>query len=571
MEIFVEFGIILVCAALVASIMFFLKQPLIVGYIISGLLLGPFFLNILDSSSSQLDLFSKIGISILLFIVGLNLNFASIKDTGKTSLVTGLGQVVFTSFLGFFILSFLGFDNITSFYASVALTFSSTIIILKLLSDRGDLNKLYGRISIGFLLVQDLVAAFLLIIVPIIATYNINGDGNFFGIISLLVLRGVFIVSVVYFIARMIFPKLFNFLAKNQEVLFIFSIAWGLILSAIFYKMGYSIEIGALVAGISLASSKYSTEISARLRPLRDFFIVLFFILLGAHLEFTQVSSQILPLVVLSLFVLVGNPFIVFILMNLLGFKRKIGFMAGLTVAQISEFSLILMALGFNLGHVSKDAVSLITLVGIITITGSTYLIRYSEKIYLFMEPVLKFLEFRKKKQKGEKDFGEIYDAIIFGFGRVGREFAHKLNTGKEKFLIVEYNPTVIKELEKEKFNFAFGDAEDVEFLDDINLSKAKRVITTIPDFNINRLLIKYYKYRNSDGIIISVAKDLKEAESLYEDNADFVMVTYLLGAHHATGLLENYNSNKDIFKLAKKEYLNYLTEHKKNSLNYND
>jgi voltage-gated potassium channel Kch len=418
--------------------------------------------------------------------------------------------------------------------------------------------------------VQDLVATFLLIAVPIIAFYNINGGGNFFGTISILVLRGIIVISIIYLIARKIFPKLFNFLAKNQEVLFIFSIAWGLILSAIFYKIGYSIEIGALVAGISLASSKYSVEISARLRPLRDFFIVLFFILLGAHLEFTNIFSQILPLTILSLFVLIGNPFIVFILMNLLGFKRKIGFMAGLTVAQISEFSLILMALGFDLGHVSKDSVSLITLVGLISITGSTYFIRYADKIYLYVEPVLKFLEFRKKKQRNDKEIGEIYDTIIFGFGRVGSEFAHKLKIQEDKFLIVEYNPIVLKEFEKGKFNFAFGDAEDMEFLDEINLSKAKRVITTIPDFNINRLLIKYYKNRNSDGVIISVAKDIKEAENLYEENADFVMITYLLGAHHASSLLENYNSNKDIFKLAKKEYLNYIKDHKENILNYN-
>lgn len=564
MDTFIEFGIILLVASLISVVMSYLKQPLIIGYILSGLLLGPVFLNILQSSD-YLDLFSKIGISILLFIVGINLNFSSMKESGKTSLITGVGQVIFTSLIGFFILVALDFDYVTSFYGSVALTFSSTIIILKLLSDKGEVGSLYGKISIGFLLVQDIIATFLLIFVPIIAAYMNEGSSltELVSSLGVLGIKGVLAISGVYILSRFVFPKFFNFLSKNQELLFLFSIAWGLILSAIFYKLGFSIEIGALIAGVSLSSLKYSTQISSRLRPLRDFFIVLFFILLGAHLELSQISSIFSESVILSLFVLIGNPLIVFILMNLLGHNRKVSFLCGLTVAQISEFSLILMTLGLSLGQVSKEAVSLITMVGIYTIAASTYMIRYSDKLYKFLEPALKRLEILKNKSFKEEKIPKETDTLIFGFGRVGKEFASSLIKGKEGFLIVEYDPIVIKEIEKLKLDYKFGNVEDIELLEDLSLPNLKRIISSIPDFNLSKFLLKYYKNQNQDLVIILVAKTVKEASELYKLGADYVVITYLLGASYAAELVLYHSVDKNIFK---KEKEKQLLKHKFNS-----
>lgn len=566
MDIFIEIGIILLVATVVSMIMKLLKQPLVVGYILSGILVGPYVFGVLHSTE-QIELFSKIGITILLFIVGLSLRPDTIKETGKVSLITGIGQIIFTSVIGYLIMTLLGFDKITSLYGSVALTFSSTIIILKLLSDRGDLEKLYGKISIGFLLVQDLVATLLLVFIPFLGSFAING-GVKGGVFVELFLKGVAISLFLYLISKYILPKLANYLAKSQELLFLFSVTWGIVLAGLFYKIGFSIEIGALIAGVTLSASNYSFEISSRMKSLRDFFIVLFFILLGSQLVLGEVGSAVVPAIVLSLFVLIGNPTIVFILMNLLGYRKRTSFMAGLTVAQISEFSLILVALGLSFGHISQSAVSLITLVGIITIAGSTYLVLYADPIYEKIKPLLSFLEIRKNNHENNIEKSETYDMIIFGYGRVGYEFvkiAEKINA---TYLVVDYNPEVINNANDKGINFKFGDAEDVDFLEEIQITKAHKIISTIPDFDVNMLLVKHYREKNKDGIIITTSHFVADAKRLYESGTTYVIMSHYLGAYHASEMiLKHHNQEKDIFEKSKEIQLSQIESHEKRGL----
>lgn len=569
MDIFIEIGIILLITTFVSVVMKLLKQPLVVGYILSGVVVGPYFLGVLNSKD-HIELFSKIGITILLFIVGLNLRPDIIRETGKVSLLTGIGQIVFTSILGYFIMILLGFDKITSLYGSVALTFSSTIIILKLLSDRGDLDKLYGKISIGFLLVQDLVATLLLVIVPFLASLSVS-NGSIGRVFLLMFLKGLSLSIILYFTSRRILPKLFNYLAKSQELLFLFSVTWGLVLAGLFYKIGFSIEIGALIAGVTLSASNYSFEISSRMKSLRDFFIVLFFILLGSNLMLSELSVSIFPALILSFFVLVGNPLIVFIIMNLLGFRKRTGFMAGLTVAQISEFSLILMTLGLYLNHINSSAVSLITLVGIITIIGSTYFVLYADYLYKKIKPILSFIEIKKNNYENYKEKNNFYEMIIFGYGRVGYEFvkiAQKLNV---TYLIVDHNPEVIREAKKLGLNFKFGDAEDVDFLDEIELSRAKKIISTIPDFNINMLLSEYYREKNKDGVIITTSHFINDAKKLYGVGSTYVIMSHYLGAYHASDMLLRYNEDKEIFEKFKNIQLQQIENQKNILLNSKD
>lgn len=526
------------------------KQPLVVGYILSGILVGPYVLKILNSNE-QIELFSKIGITILLFIVGLSLRPDTIKETGKVSLITGLGQIIFTSVIGFGVMILLGFDKITALYGSIALTFSSTIIILKLLSDRGDLEKLYGKISIGFLLVQDLVATLLLVVIPFLGSFATRDEGMESAFI-LLFLKGVAASFILYLISKYILPKLFNYLAKSQELLFLFSVTWGLVLAGLFHKMGFSIEIGALIAGVTLSASNYSYEISSRMRSLRDFFIVLFFILLGSNLVLSEIGLSVIPALILSLFVLIGNPLIVFILMNLLGYRKRTSFMAGLTVAQISEFSLILMAVGLSMGHISQSAVSLITLVGIITISGSTYLVLYADQIYEKIRPFLSLLEIKKNNHEENKSFDIAYDMIIFGYGRVGYEFVKVAQKTNASYLVVDYNPDIISNVNNKGINFKFGDVEDVEFLDEIQVIKAKKVVSTIPDFDVNMLLIKHYRNKNKDGVIITTSHYIGETKKLYGAGATYVIMPHYLGAYHASDMLQKYEKEKDVFDKSK-------------------
>jgi Kef-type K+ transport system membrane component KefB/Trk K+ transport system NAD-binding subunit len=552
MNIFIELSIILSITTLVAIAVRLLKQPLIVGYIASGIVVGPYVLNILHATEA-VELFSKVGIAILLFVVGLSLNPETIRETGKPALITGIGQIVFTSVIGFFIMKGLGYENIPAMYGSIALTFSSTIIILKLLSDRGDLDSLYGKISIGFLLVQDVAATLFLVIVPLVGSQGV-GDTDTSAIFVRMGILGIVAIGVLVIIAKYILPKVSPFLAKSGELLFITSLSWGLILATVFYKIGFSLEIGALIAGVTLATSKYSYEISSRMKPLRDFFIVMFFVLLGSHLVLSNISALIVPAIILSLFVLIGNPIIVFLLMNVMGYKNRTGFMAGLTVAQISEFSLILMALGLSLGHVSQSDVTLITLVGIITIVGSTYFIIFADTLYRICSPLLTLFAIRKKATSEKHIEHQQYDMIIFGFGRVGIEFVEKAKSEGLKYLAVDYNPAVFKGSRVEGVNYAFGDVDDVEFLQEIGVAESSMIISTVPDLYSNTLLTRFYRQHNADGVLLAIAHTAQDAKKLYANGATYVILPHYLGAYHATEMITKGLRDKNIFMDAREK-----------------
>lgn len=564
MTIFIELSIIIVVATVAALLMRLLRQPLIVGYILTGIVVGPYALDLLHSKE-EMELFSKIGISILLFIVGLTLNPDIVREVGKTSLITGIGQVLFTSSIGFFIVYALGFGVTASLYVAIALTFSSTIIILKLLSDRGDTGKLYGKISIGFLLVQDLVATLILLFITVFGSALFVGQHLFTGAAALEILRLLFLGSIVTFIlygvSKFVLPKLSASVAGNPEVLFIFSIAWGLGLSSLFAVIGFSIEIGALIAGTLLAVSPFAYEIGARMKPLRDFFILIFFILLGAQMVLAQVSSLIVPALVLSLFVLVGNPIIVIVLMNLLGYRSRTAFMSGLTVAQISEFSLILVALGYSLGHIGEDAVSLVTLVGIFTIIGSTYLILYADGIYARLGKIIERVVPRKHHHREPVMKQDQPDVIIFGYDRVGQDFVSAAAHVSAHYLVVDYNPESITRLQSNNIPFRYGDAEDVEFLREIGFRGTRLIVSSIPDYGTNALLVQYYRKENPDGIIIVLAHTVPDAKALYLAGASYVVMPHFLGAHHAALLIARHGFDVRGFEQERNIHLMKITK----------
>lgn len=553
MNIFIEISSIVFLAMLVSLVMRMLKQPLIVGYILTGILIGPYALNLVHSGE-VLELFSKIGITILLFIVGLNLSPSVIKEVGKVSLITGIGQVLFTSAIGFVLAIVLGIDTIAAIFVSIALTFSSTIIILKLLSDKGDLNKLYGKIAIGFLLVQDIVATIILLVTTSFST----GSGDNVALEALFtIVKGGLLITALIMISNFLLPKLSKFIAASQELLFIFSLSWGLGMAALFSVLGFSVEIGALVAGVTMSMTPYAFEAASRMRPLRDFFILLFFILLGSEMVLDNIAELIVPSIVLSLFVLVGNPIIVVILMNLLGYSKRTGFQAGLTVAQISEFSLILATLGFEMGSLSREILSLVTFVGLITIAGSTYLILYSDQIYPKVEKLLSYLELKKNKR--EKSADRDYDSLLFGFQRVGQDFVKSFERLGLAFMVIDFNPDSVKLLEEQEIPFKYGDAKDPEFLEELNFRKLKYVVTTIPEFETNLHLVKKIRGANKRVIIVAISHNRDEALALYAEGASYVIMPHYLGAQYAVRMINRHGLEKKEYQRSREKHLQYL------------
>ena len=551
MNIFAELSLLIAIATVVAVIMRLLHQPLIIGHILTGLIVGPLVLGIVHSADT-LTLLGEIGIAILLFTVGLDLNPQIIKQFGRVSLITGLGQVIFTSIAGYFVSLALGFSPVESFYISVALSFSSTIIIMKLIADKGDLDVLYAKISIGFLLVQDLIAVMLLLGVPLFSSGKLT-----FASSMEFVLSGALLISFVMLTSRFFISRASTFISESQEFLFLFAIAWGIGIAALFQFFGFSLESGALIAGIALASLPSRLEISARLVPLRDFFIVMFFIFLGSQMQFGDVSSLIPSAIALSALVLIGNPLILMTIMGILGYRKKTSLQTGFTVAQISEFSLILVALGLSLGHVEQSVLSLVTLVGLITIFGSTYLVMYSDQIYKVLERALGIFERSSAHEPRLKRGG--YTVILFGCNRIGYDFLNSLEQIGDHFLVVDYDPLTVRQLEQRGISVEFGDAGDMDFLASLDLSKIELAISTIPDNETNTLIHRMVRAANPEAIVMVVAHRVMDALAHYVDGIDYVILPHFLGGQHAAGIVIKYRKDKSKYEALRGKHIEHL------------
>ena len=558
-EIFVELSKILVITFFITGIMLFFKQPAIIGYILSGIIAGQSLFNIINSTH-VLSTFSQIGIALLLFFVGLNLNLRVIKDVGKISLITGIGQVIFTTIAGFFISRILGLSIIESLYLGIGLAFSSTIIIMKLLSDKKDLETLYGRISMGFLIVQDFIAIGILLLVS-----SLSKDANLPSLNFELILKGLFGFLFFFILTYYALPKITKLIAKSQEYLLLFSISWCFAISTLFHYLNFSFEVGALLAGMTLSLSPYHYEISSKLKPLRDFFLILFFVMLGSQMIFLNIYQNMGLIILFSLFVLIGNPLIVMIIMGILGYTKRTSFLSGLTVAQISEFSLVIVAMGVTSSHVSKEILSIVTAVGLITFTASTYMITYSNKIYLKLSKYLKIFEKKGKKideHKYHKD--QDHEVILVGYNRIGFDILESLKKIKKKFLIIDYNPEVITQLSRDGYECRYGDADDSELLNELNFSKAKMIISTIPLIDTNLLLINKIKEENKNAIIAVISHQIDDAIRLYDEGATYVLMPHFLGGNHFSTMLEENQLDINNFLKEKIRHIEHLNYRKK-------
>jgi len=533
--VFAEIGLLLGIAALVALLMRFLRQPLIVGHIVTGFLVGQFALGLFNNVET-LELFSQIGISFLLFSVGLTLNPKAFRDYGLVSIMTGMGQVVLTGAAGVVITMLLGFDWVTSLYVGVALAFSSTVIVMKLLSDKGDLDKLYVKLSIGSLLLQDLIAIVLLFLIPFVSGSQGTGVELLRVILlGLVALVGVFVVS--HYVIR----HLHQYLTRSQELLFLFATAWGMCVSALFAHIGFSLEGGALIAGIALSTLPSRHEMGARLAPLRDFFIVAFFILLGTRMVVSDFTVILVPALILSVFVLIGNPLLQLIIMGSLGYRKKTSFQTGMMAAQISEFSLILIALGVTLGQVVPEVLSIVTLVGIITIFISSYLILYSDAIYKYLAPYLGIFERKIIRERAVRTTK--YPVILIGGGRIGYDFIDLFKKEGLSFQVLDHDPENIKQLVQDGVPHEYGDATDPDLLEDMHIQRADLVVSTVSDLETSLVILATAKRagKTKGPVVIMAAHRIHNALELYEAGADYVILPHFLGGSYAASLVRRF------------------------------
>ena len=521
-NIFLEIACILGLATLTGIIGQKLRQPLIIMFLATGILAGPSFLGIIQSYE-QIELLAHIGIALLLFIVGLKLDLNLIRTTGPVALATGLGQIVFTSLIGFAIAIAMDMSYLSAAYVSVALTFSSTIIIVKLLSDKKEIDSLHGQIALGFLIVQDIAAILALVGLTSLGSY-VSGDGSGYLSFLIIVAKGVGLLGAVALLMKYVIPYLTQRLARSLELLTLFAIAWAVLLGAVSELLGFSKEVGAFLAGVSLASTAFRDSIGARLTGLRDFLLLFFFIDLGARLDWSMVGSQFSASLVFSIFVLVGNPLIVLIIMGVMGYRRRTGFLAGLTVAQISEFSLIVAALGLSIGHITEETVGLITLVGVVTIFLSTYMILYSYPLYRVLSPLLKIFEKRNPYREAAIDnLAKTVDVILVGLGNYGSGLMEHLLRRKNAIVGVDFDPGVLDNWRKEGVPVLYGDMADPEMHEQLPLKKARWVVSAVRSKEMNLALIHNLKKDGYTGKIALTAKSSKEVAEFEEAGANLV------------------------------------------------
>ncbi len=535
-------------------------MPTILAYILTGIILGP--LGLIDLQNKQaLQSFGQLGITLLLFMMGLELKLRELASIGKTAVIGGTLQMVITFLCGYLLGIGLGFSSQNSLFIGIGVAFSSTIIIVKLLSDRKDLTSLHGKIAIGLLLVQDFFA-----ILTIIFLRGISPQAGLSALVpqvGWLIIKIVLLFSVVLFLSSKVFPKILHILSRHSELLFLFSLSWVFFLAALVSskQVGFSIEIGGFLAGLALANSQENFQIVAKMKTLRDFFITIFYVVLGINMTFTNISSIILPALFASYLVLLIKPLIVMGIVGFMGYRKRTTFLVGSSMAQISEFSLILMFLGNTLGYVSSEVVTLMLLVGIITFTGSSFFIQNSNKLYKVFSNHLDLFELRSNRKHGSTSpDAELLDMknhiVIVGGHQMGQSIVRSLENDDE-VIIVDFDPNIIEKLQEKEIKSLFGDIADVEIQERVKLDKTRLVISTVPDLEDNLLLIEGLRSANKKAKIIVMALESQDAKMLYQAGADYVVLPHLAGGRHLAKIIKDDLEHVETYKSKDLIYLN--------------
>ncbi len=534
-NIFFEIGSVMIIATILAYFAKFLKQPLIPAYILTGVLLGPL-LGIITNAEIITNL-SEMGIAFLLFIVGLEIDIRKLKHVGLVASLGGIIQIAFTFAIAFAASLALGFFAIEAAYIALIIAFSSTMVVVKLLSDRREVDTLHGKIIIGILLLQDIVA---IIALSVIASMdNFSAEALLYPFF-----QGIIILMMSFWASKYILPFLFSFAAKSRELLFISAVSISFLYSILFSYLGFSIAIGAFIAGISLANLPYNIEIIGRIKPLRDFFSVMFFVSLGMQLIPSTFGSILKPLMALILLTVAGKTAITMLTTSFFGYKKRTSFLTAISLAQISEFSLILAALGLSLGHLSQEIFSMTILLAIATIILTTYFIKYEEEIYRKLSKPLSFLDklSRKNMESADIPISRNYEAILCGYNRIGFSIVKTLKKMKKEVLVVDFNPEVVRHLTAQNISSIYGDIGDIEVLERMNFKKAKILISTVPTKSDSLLLIDFARKENNKIIILVTASQIQEALDLYDAGADYVVMPHFLGGHYVSVLIEKFD-----------------------------
>jgi Kef-type K+ transport system membrane component KefB len=534
-----DIGLAIVAATALAYVARLLRQPLLLAYIGAGLLIGPPMLGLVHSEETISEL-SELGLAFLMFIVGLEIDLKKLVSSGRIGAVVGTIQVVAGAVLtvGFVVL--LGFSGLPALYLGVATAFSSTMIVVKLLSDKSELDTVDGRLTLGILLMQDVLAIVVLALQP-----NLNDPSIVPILIS--VLSGFGLVVGALLVSRFVLPALFQYVAKSPEIVMISAISWCLVVGYMAMLANFSIAMGALIAGVTLSAFPYSLDVVAKIRSLRDFFVTLFFVALGMQLQIDSLQVVLISLA-LSAFVIFSRFITIGPSLYFLGYGSRIGGLCSIALAQAGEFALVIVALGLSLGHVGRDVASILALTLVITSTLSTYMIMGNHRVAQRIVQTLRAFGVPERMRKGD-DGGPGHEhgaaLAILGFHRVASSLVYQTQgTSKgHDVLVVDFSPEVYSKLAAMDVPVVYGDISHLDTLEHVGIERASVVISTVSEDFLrgtdNLTMLRQIKRLNPDARVILSAETLERARVMYEAGADYVVLPRVETARAFLDVLE--------------------------------
>jgi Kef-type K+ transport system membrane component KefB len=545
-DVLTAIGVSIVAAAAFALVARSMRQPLILGYILAGAALGPNVGVGLIADESSIELISEMGLIFLLFIIGLEINVPALAQAGRSIVVSGLLQFPVCVALAWWMLGGLvagaggRFDRL---YLAVAVSLSSTLIVVKLLFDKFEMSTLAGRITLGVLVFQDLWAIVFLALQPSL-------DALRPGPLLASLAAGGALVAMAALLSRFVLPGLFRTVARSYELLLVTAVAWCFFVSGTAGALGLSREMGALIAGMVIAAFPYGTEVITRLSGIRDFFVTLFFVALG--LKVPAPSGRLLVLAGLAAtFVVISRVVAMLPIFAALRLDTRTAGVVAVNLGQISEFSLVIVALGVALGHVSPTLASLVLYTLLVTAIVSTYAIRWNHSIATGLARALaatgvpRWLG-RREPAVAAPGGADSHDIFFLGVSREGLAFLRHLEREhpamKQRIVALDFNPETLEQLQADGVECHYGDVSSPETLRHAGIENAQVVVSSISDWFLqgtdNLRLLRQVRRLVPGARTIVTADGLKAAERLYAEGADYVLIPPMLAAEHLYGLL---------------------------------
>jgi CPA2 family monovalent cation:H+ antiporter-2 len=561
----VDLAVIILAGTTIGCIARALKQPVIVSYLMAGLVIGPLGLKLI-ANSADIMLFSELGVAFLLFAVGIETDIARLVRLKGTIIGGAFLQVFITAAIVFSIMQFFGLPFMESVYLGLIMAFSSTVIVVKILTSRNEVSTLHGRLIIGFAVVQDALAVLLL---PVLARpetiLQLNVAGSF--------LLSVFsLFAMAYLLNRYVLPKLLEFFANTPELFYLIIVSVCFLFISLSVLFDFSIAVGAFIGGISLSSLPYNVEASSKIRGLRDFFSTIFFVSLGMQISLGVGNFPISLLLIMLAVVYLLNPLIYFLISLFAGYGGRIAFLIGMALGQASEFSFILASQALRLGQMSESTYTVALLVITISMMTTPYLIENSNFVYNRVEhifdrfvPPAKRAYLRQKLRKLEKLPERRYlkgHVVLVGAGVFGSGIVNLLKH-YGTFVVVDHNPHIVTDLINKRHNAVYGSPGNSEVWQKVALKNARLLIITIPNVKETVRLIKLAKELNPKIVVFSRAHYSKDALVLYENGSDLVYMPNVIASNSFMRDVCTFLESGKISTVVnlQDEYLSYLKE----------